>query len=235
MPSSSELSIKICGMRDPQNIEEVASLAPDMMGFIFYPPSKRYVGENFPQELVLRLPSSITRVGVVVNASIDEMLTIVEAYHLDVLQLHGDEKPDVLRALLQVYPSLRLWKAFGIKESSDLAACAQYVGLVEHMLFDTKTKGYGGSGRTFDWSLLQSYPQTLGLSEAANEPESMHPSPGFLLSGGLGLDNLSEVIEFVEATPHCVGVDVNSRVEISPGLKSVEQVKQLIHTLRGEA
>ncbi|TNE43600.1 MAG: phosphoribosylanthranilate isomerase [Deltaproteobacteria bacterium] len=231
MTSSASLSIKVCGLRDPENIRAIADLSPDMMGFIFYPPSKRFVGDVLQPEVVRSLPASIAKVGVFVNATNEEMLQTVARFHLDVLQLHGDETPEQIASLRKLEPKLSIWKAMGIQEPSDLNQAANYQGLCERLLFDTKTSDYGGSGRTFDWSLLQSY---AGASLSVASTTDKAKKAPFFLSGGLGLNNISEAKAFVLATPLCVGVDINSRVEVSPGLKSVEQVKQVIQTLRGE-
>lgn len=230
---TSSLSIKVCGLRDPENIRAIAELSPDMMGFIFYPPSKRFVGDVLRPEVVASLPASIAKVGVFVNASNEEMLHAVERFGLDVLQLHGDEAPEQLASLRKLEPKLSIWKALGVKEASDLEQTREFHGLCERFLFDTKTPGYGGSGQTFDWSLLQTYSEADSFHSVDRRGDEGQSTP-FLLSGGLGPDNLHEVQSFGESTPLCVGVDINSRVEVSPGLKSVEQVKQVIQTLRGE-
>ncbi len=233
MTSSASLSIKVCGLRDPKNIRAIAELAPDMMGFIFFPPSKRFVGDVLPPEFVRSLPASIVKVGVFVNATNEEMLQTVERFHLDVLQLHGDETPEQIASLRKLEPKLSIWKAMGIQEPSDLDQAEHYLGLCEQFLFDTKTSDYGGSGRSFDWSLLQGYANAHASLSVPSTSDETKKTP-FLLSGGLGLGNISEAKAFVLRTPLCVGVDINSRVEVSPGLKSVEQVKQVIQTLRGE-
>ena len=210
--------IKVCGMREPDNIRAIAALQPDAMGFIFYPKSKRYMAETLDPSVVRELPRAIQTVGVFVNASVDEMILQCERYHLSTVQLHGDEAPEQAEQMRTKSPELSIWKAFGLSNDFDFDSLALYEPHCDAFLFDTKTKGYGGSGQTFDWSLLSSY--------RGNVP--------FWLSGGLGPEQVSALVTFAQHNPSLVGVDLNSQLEVAPGLKSVERTQQVLGDLRGE-
>lgn len=201
--------IKVCGMRHAQNIREVEALGIDLMGFIFSPRSKRYVAER-PEYL----PAQCKRVGVFVNADIQFITQHVSDFGLDYVQLHGAETPDQCRQLRKLCPHAGIIKAFSIKNSQSLLPTAQYEGLADYLLFDTPTVLDGGSGRTFDHTLLSHY--------TGHTP--------FLLSGGLSLDNLEQTLQF--SHPMLAGYDLNSRFEIQPALKDPLKLKQYINTIR---
>ena len=168
---------KICGMRDSHNIREVAQLYPDYMGFIFYPLSPRYVGDRIP-EAIGELHSNIIRVGVFVDADFREVRERTESYGLNMVQLHGNESPDVCRSLRKY---VRVIKAVGVYGPDDIeAASVRYEGAVDYLLFDTKTPLYGGSGKHFDWELLNTYRGKIG----------------FFLSGGIGMEDVDRIRRF---------------------------------------
>ena len=198
--------VKVCGMRDAENIREVEALGIDLMGFIFWPKSSRYVSER-----PAYMPQTAKRVGVFVNEDIKQVKRIAEEYSLDVIQLHGSESPDYIRQLGSVCgDTIATVKAFNIATAADLDATKSYEGIVDYFLFDTKTPIPGGSGVQFDWSLLADY---VGQTP-------------FLLSGGIGPDDAERVKTFQH--PKCIGIDLNSRFEISPGLKDVEKLKKFL-------
>ena len=200
------ISVKVCGMRDAENIREVEALGIDLMGFIFWPKSSRYVSER-----PAYMPQTAKRVGVFVNEDIKQVKRIAEEYSLDVIQLHGSESPDYIRQLGSVCgDTIATVKAFNIATAADLDATKSYEGIVDYFLFDTKTPIPGGSGVQFDWSLLADY---VGQTP-------------FLLSGGIGPDDAERVCAF--SHPKCIGIDLNSRFEISPGLKDVEKLKKFL-------
>ena len=200
------ISVKVCGMRDAENIREVEALGIDLMGFIFWPKSSRYVSER-----PAYMPQTAKRVGVFVNEDIKQVKRIAEEYSLDVIQLHGSESPDYIRQLGSVCgDTIATIKAFNIATAADLDATKSYEGIVDYFLFDTKTPIPGGSGVQFDWSLLADY---VGQTP-------------FLLSGGIGPDDVERIKTFQH--PKCIGIDLNSRFEISPGLKDVEKLKKFL-------
>ena len=196
--------IKTCGMRDADNIRAVSELGIDWMGFIFWAPSSRYVSEK-PSFL----PTRQKRVGVFVDARIEEVKSKADEYALDLIQLHGKESPAFCE-WLKANSRQQLIKAFNIATQEDLEETIPYEGLVDYFLFDTKAKMVGGNGTQFDWSVLSAY--------QGNTP--------FLLSGGIGPDDAEKVRNFHH--PQLAGIDLNSRFELSPALKDIEKLKQFI-------
>lgn len=202
----SRLLIKVCGMKQPDNIARVVALGPDLMGFIFYEKSPRYASDLVPA-VVRDLPSAIQKVGVFVNATRETILAKAAAYGLDYVQLHGDESPAFAARLKS--EGLRVIKVFRIAQSlpPDMADFAESAEL---FLFDTETKAYGGSGQKFDWELLR---------------QNEIPRP-YLLSGGIGPDDVERVAQL--GLPGMIGIDLNSRFETAPGMKNIELLAQLI-------
>jgi len=202
--------IKVCGMRDAQNIREVEALGVDMMGFIFYEPSKRNV-----TELPAYLPEKCARVGVFVNAPIDQIVARTKEFGFSFIQLHGDETPaDVLRLRKALgeekIEGVKIARSVAVTSRSQVMKAQIWDGYVDGILFETPTSGYGGSGISFDWSLLSSY----------------HGKTPFFLSGGIGPQSLDELLSFEHE--QWLGIDLNSKFEIEPGLKDVEKLRQFI-------
>ena len=199
--------VKVCGMRDAENIREVEASALDMMGFIFYPKSSRYVSER-----PAYLPTKCKRVGVFVDQPIEEVVQITQDYALDIIQLHGHESTDFIHSLRSLCgDSIAIIKAFNIATKEDLDATTPYEGLVDYFLFDTKCQTVGGSGMHFDWTVLADY--------AGETP--------FLLSGGIGPDDAERIKSFNH--PKCIGIDLNSRFEIEPGIKDIIKLKKFLN------
>ena len=213
-------------MRDPENVTQVSQLDIDLMGFIFYPKSSRYV-QQVPMHAGI-IPDRADRnivsekrckyVGVFVGDMPQNIVTRVYNYHLDYVQLHGDESPvmiDNLKRTLvpDIVPDIKIIKALSIREADDVKRWRQYDGHVDMFLFDTQCKTYGGSGEQFDWSILDSYDGKIP----------------FLLSGGIGPDDAERIKAFHH--PQCVGIDLNSKFEISPALKDVEKLRNFIKNL----
>jgi phosphoribosylanthranilate isomerase len=201
------MKIKVCGMRDPMNIEAVAALRPDYMGFIFYPKSPRYIGET-EKNLV---PENVIKTGVFVNESAEKINELIDRYNFDAIQLHGNESPEFCELFMD---KLTVIKAFGIDKDFDFAQLEPYEVSIDYFLFDTKTDKHGGSGQSFDWSLLDQYQMDIP----------------FFLSGGLSLENLEEVKAIKH--PQFYGVDLNSKFEIEPGLKDIDKLKKAFELLR---
>ena len=197
--------IKVCGMREAENIREVEALGIDMMGFIFWPKSGRYVSEQ-PEYL----PTKCQRVGVFVDEDPGLVKRIANSYGLDYVQLHGSESPAYIFQL----GGLHVIKAFNIATVEDLEQTKTYEGLVDYFLFDTKGKSVGGNGEKFDWSVLEAY----------------NGSTPFLLSGGIGPDDADRVK--ASRHPKCAGIDLNSRFEIAPGLKDVNKLKSFLEKIQ---
>jgi phosphoribosylanthranilate isomerase len=198
------MKIKVCGLKDPENIEAVAALNPDYLGFICYGPSPRYIGQ-LSAETFKKLQINIKKAAVFVNESAQIINSLIQAYNFDVIQLHGDESPEFCSSFRG---GVTVFKAFGLDENFDFGQLDNYVNKVDYFLFDTKTAAYGGSGKTFDWGMLDSYKLSVP----------------FFLSGGISLDNLEEIKKINH--PQFYGLDLNSRFETTPGIKDTGKLKQ---------
>ena len=203
--------IKVCGMKSPENIKEVAALKPDLMGFIFYPKSPRYA-DLLDIEALAALPANIKKIGVFVNESLENILTILYKYKLDGAQLHGAELVGMCHELKSV--GYMVIKAFPVAEAYNFKVTKAYEGVCDYFLFDTKTEAYGGSGLKFNWKMLDEY---IGQTP-------------FLLSGGIAADD-AEAIRKIEH-PLFAGVDLNSKFEVSPGLKNAKLLSTFIGELK---
>ena len=203
------MTIKVCGMREAENIREVEALGIDMMGFIFWPKSKRYVSEK-----PAYLPTKCKRVGVFVDEDIEQVKRIAEDFALDFIQLHGSESPELISHLSPLTSHLSIIKAFNIATAEDLETIKPYEGIVDYFLFDTKATLPGGSGQQFDWSILDAY----------------HGVTPFLLSGGIGPDDAERVKAYYH--PQCAGIDLNSRFEMAPGLKDANKLKEFLEKIQ---
>ena len=196
-------------MRDAENIREVEALGIDLMGFIFWPKSSRYVSER-PSYL----PTQCKRVGVFVNENIGKVEHIAENYALDFIQLHGSESSDFICQLRSLCgDSIAIIKAFNIATTEDLEATKPYEGIVDYFLFDAKAQLPGGNGQQFDWSELTDY---------------VGETP-FLLSGGIGPNDAKRVKAFHHAK--CIGIDLNSKFEDAAALKNIQKLKTFIEQL----
>ncbi|MCS6822964.1 MAG: phosphoribosylanthranilate isomerase [Cytophagaceae bacterium] len=206
------LKLKVCGMRDAQNILEVAScIQPHYMGFIFYEKSKRYVGESFSEEVLSAVSASIKKTGVFVNAPYEYIVNKINRYTLDAVQLHGEEAPDLCARLKA--NGTEIIKVFLLDKDFSFSELEPYEKHCDYYLFDTKTKDYGGSGTSFDWEILKKY-------------KSEKP---FFLSGGIDTD-CAEKLKTLSSLP-LYAIDVNSKFETSPGMKNVEKLKHLVTLL----
>lgn len=202
------IQLKVCGIKFRHNMHKVARLRPDYMGFIFYPKSRRYMADTLTPADLKTLPKKIKKVGVFVDASLEEVIRQARAYALDLLQLHGQESPAYCAELCK--QGFRLIKVFSVgDERFDFAPLEAYKPYVEYFLFDTKGAQPGGNGTTFDWSMLRQYDQDLP----------------FFLSGGVSTENIDQLQSLAYYNIHAV--DVNSRFEIEPGLKDIDKLKAL--------
>lgn len=205
------LKIKICGMREKENIRQVAELNPDMMGFIFYPSSSRYAGKTDP-EILNDLPQKIIKTGVFVNSSFDQIIGTVSKYSLGMVQLHGDETPELCSRIKET--GIPVMKVFSMANDFDFGICRQYISCTDYFLFDTSVSGYGGSGEKFDWEVLDKY-------------TFQHP---FFLSGGISPGDAEKVMSIENGGLR--GIDINSRFETKPGIKDVILIRNFISELR---
>ena len=222
------MKLKVCGMKYIENIQAVAALQPDYLGFIFYENSKR----NF-EGIIPELPKSIKKTGVFVNEYPEILISLVEEYRLDAIQLHGDESLEYVTELQRQLAERRalfieenkhqkkkknkhviadekveVIKVFGIKDAFNFDILKPYLEVVDFFLFDTKGKERGGNGVKFEWAVLEKYP--------FEKP--------FFLSGGIGLQDAEEVQKIINSELPIYALDVNSKFESAPGKKNVKEL-----------
>lgn len=204
------MKLKICGMKYHDNILKVAALKPNYLGFIFYDKSPRFVTEPLPE-----ISKNIKKVGVFVNSTIETIITIINKYDLQAVQLHGQETPEFCQKLEK--KQIEIIKVFSIKDQFDFNQLSAFENLVDYFLFDTKGPNPGGNGYCFDWSILNQY-------------NSKTP---YFLSGGIGLDDIKSIQNFKNspAAQHCFAIDVNSKFELKPAYKDDVKLKQLMQQL----
>lgn len=191
------MKLKICGMKYPENILEVSELLPDYMGFIFWEKSSRYFEGNMPD-----LPKSIKKVGVFVDATLEEISFKIKKYHLDLIQLHGNETLAFCKNLKN--EGVEIIKVFSVNDDFNFDILKPYEGVCDYFLFDTKGKLPGGNGIAFNWEVLQKYNST--------KP--------FFLSGGVGIDEIESVKQLLKTDLPIYAIDINSKFEVQPGLKN---------------
>ncbi len=199
--------VKVCGMRDAENIREVEALGVDWMGFVFHRTSPRFVGE-----LPDYLPQRAKRVGVFVDETEEQIMETVQLFRLDMVQLHGHETPDFCSRIRS--KGLKVIKAINVQNRLPSEEVSFYEGACDYFLFDTKTPLPGGSGQKFDWSSLSAYRGTTP----------------FLLSGGISPDDADRVEAFVHE--RCIGIDLNSRFETSPAYKDIHLLQSFIDKIK---
>lgn len=210
MTNKSNLIIKVCGMRDADNIQAVDSLAPvDWMGFIFYPPSPRFVSHR-----PAVMPNRCKRAGVFVDAATEEIIDHQSLYSLDIIQLHGHETGDYCRQLRSTLPEgTSIIKTVQVFSPDDILQTAPFEGLTDFLLFETRCDSYGGSGQQFDWDMLHLYQGTTP----------------FILSGGIGPSDTAKVQAF--SHPMLAGIDLNSKFETAPAVKDIQTLTSFIDSL----
>lgn len=194
-------------MRDSENIRAIEQTKADLMGFIFHPKSPRFVA-SLPEYM----PKKQKRVGVFVNASLEQILAKAQKFSLEYIQLHGDEPPAFCSELKN--RGLKVIRAQRIANADDIIRAESY-NMADLMIFDTKTELYGGSGKKFNWQLLENYKGCVP----------------FLLSGGIRSDTFEEIKVFFH--PQFAGIDLNSGFEISPALKDVGKLNNFIEKIKG--
>jgi phosphoribosylanthranilate isomerase len=204
------IKLKICGMKEARNIEEVCRVNTEFMGFIFYKKSPRYVGEHF--NLSREFPKTIKKVGVFVNETVQEIIRQANRLKLNVIQLHGDETEQQCRDLRE--NGFKVIKVFSVDDQFNFEKTQNYKNLVDYFLFDTKGKYFGGNATTFDWTLLKKYDQEIP----------------FFLSGGITSSNVHQLVGLKGMNIHAI--DVNSGVESQPGFKDIKKINELIEELK---
>lgn len=200
-------------MKHPDNINALAHLPIDYMGMVFYAPSPRNNINGNP-EMLEALPATIKKTGVFVDESREVIKKHIRQYNLEAVQLHGTETPAQCQSIKQNFPFLEIIKAFSIANADDFERTKQYEGTCDYFLFDTKTPQHGGSGKKFDWQLLDNY----------------NGNTLFFLSGGISVDDIDSIKAL--SHPNLYALDLNSKFETEPGLKDIELLKRMIRSLR---
>jgi phosphoribosylanthranilate isomerase len=201
------MKLKVCGLKYSDNIRQIAELNPDYMGFIFYEGSKRFVGEDF---VMPEISTEIKRSGVFVNAPEDYILALVKKHKLNLVQLHGDERPEFCA---QIAKHVDVVKSFGVDENFDLKILDDYKAHCSFFLFDNKAESFGGRAKPFNWELLKDYDNSVP----------------FFIAGGMDLEKFRKV-EALKLNVY--GIDVNSRMEIKPGYKDIIKIIQIKNNIR---
>ena len=210
------MRVKVCGMTDLDQVNQLNDMGVEFCGFIFYPKSPRYVFKHMPAVTIKKIKGNINKVGVFVNADVEDVLQTVDDCGLYLVQLHGDESP---RACEKIADYVSVIKAFRLGEGDNILwKIKDYQDVVDMFLFDTEGVGYGGTGKKFNWEAL--------LNLNINKP--------FFLSGGIQPDDAEILKEF---SKNAVGmdlfaVDINSKFEISPGYKDMEKVRTFVSQLK---
>lgn len=207
------MKLKVCGLKEEENIKSVLACEPDLIGFIFYDKSPRFIKE-LDADFVRNISQS-KKVGVFVNESESVILNKVKEYKLDYVQLHGDESPMFCEDIRKHIPVI---KAFRIDNDFNFDLLLDYINCCDYFLFDSNTKAYGGSGESFNHKKLEEY----------------NLSKPFFLSGGIDEVILSETEELKKRFPQLFALDVNSRFEISAGIKDTERIKSFSKKLKDE-
>lgn len=206
------MELKVCGITTLYDVRELIKLQVSRLGFIFYSQSKRFVHGNGIEEALKLVPAHIRKTGVFVNSPLNLVEQSIAQYQLDSIQLHGDESPAFCRYFST---KTEVIKALPIRDKSAFETAGLYLDACHLFLFDTPGETYGGTGKTFNWQWLDAY--------KLNKP--------FYLSGGISLENFEEIKKITHE--QLIGIDVNSKFEIQPGIKDIEKIKQLVNLING--
>ncbi|PXY02389.1 tryptophan synthase subunit beta [Marinifilum breve] len=205
------MKIKVCGLKYSKNIKELVKLPIDYAGFIFYPKSPRYVGDEFDPAIPAIFPESTRKVGVFVNEELDALLAKGKKYKLDAMQLHGGESAEYCKKVKAA--GFEVIKAFQMNDSFQFNTLNEYENACDFFLFDTKTENYGGSGRKFNWKVLENYKGTTP----------------FFLSGGIGVQDAEQIKELQHDKLYAL--DLNSGFELQPARKNADQLEIFLNKL----
>jgi phosphoribosylanthranilate isomerase len=197
--------LKICGNSEVEKVKFICEqkFRPDFLGFVFYEKSPRYVSQKLAREFAKLVPSEIKKVAVTVNASLEELGKIVDALQADIIQLHGDESAEFVTQVKEKL-GLPVMKAFQIETEEDLQQINNYDA--DYFLLDKKSKSYGGSGESFNWSILKDF--------KCNVP--------CFLAGGVNVENLHQLFQTGLAC------DVSGGLELQKGIKDVRKIEEFL-------
>ncbi|MGE5107982.1 MAG: phosphoribosylanthranilate isomerase [Sphingobacteriales bacterium] len=210
------MRVKVCGMTQLSQVEELASMGITFAGFIFYPKSPRYVFKSLTITEIKKI-SNINKVGVFVNAPVEEVIHMVDECRLSMVQLHGDETPKYCEKIADY---VSVVKAFRISDDDNIEWMIRpYMDVCDMFMFDTLGAGYGGTGKKFNWDLLKNV--------AIDKP--------FFLSGGIEPGDETKLKFFAQepVAKALFAVDINSKFETSPGVKDMKLVKEFMRNLNG--
>jgi phosphoribosylanthranilate isomerase len=213
------MRIKVCGMTQVQQVKQLDELGVEFAGFIFYPKSPRYVFKHIPAIEIKRIKGNINKVGVFVNADANEIFRTIDDCGLYVVQLHGDETP---RFCETISDYITVVKAFRLSETDNIEWMVKdYQDVVDMFLFDTEGAGYGGTGKKFNWDKLK----------------GMNIRKPFFLSGGIEPNDVTMIKDFTKepVAKNLFSLDINSKFEISPGVKDMDLVKQFVDALKSNS
>ncbi len=210
------MRIKVCGMTLPEQVNALDEMGVDFAGFIFYPKSPRYMAQKISPEKMRHIKGRIAKVGVFVNMPYDELMRTVESYRLDMVQLHGDETPFFCEKISNYVTVI---KAFRLSDNDPIDWITRpFHDSTDMFMFDTMGSGYGGTGKKFDWNVLK----TANIDKL------------FFLSGGIEQGDESKLREFAaeDAGKKLFSIDINSRFEMSAGVKNMEKIKQFVNAVK---
>lgn len=207
-----EMKIKVCGMRQGQNIKALGKLKPDYMGLIFYPKSSRFVNNDKAVSILKAIPAKTEKVGVFVNEHLLQIIETCNLFNIRTIQLHGDENPKYCEDLKSL--GFTIIKAFGISEHFNFEILEKYKACSDFFLFDTQSKNYGGTGIKFDWTVLQKYDNDKPI----------------FLSGGIGPEDTESVLSIKDLNLHAL--DLNSKFELEPGIKDITRLEIFLQKIR---
>ena len=209
------MKIKVCGNTLPHQVNALDDIGVTFAGFIFYSRSPRYMATKMSPEKIRQIKGKIIKVGVFVNPTYDELMKTVDDYRLDMVQLHGDESPKFCDKIADY---ISVIKAFRLSDNDSIMHMTQsYMEICDFFMFDTLGAGYGGTGKKFDWTILQ---------------KSVPVKPYFL-SGGIEPGDEKSLEEFIgtAAGEKLFAIDINTKFEIGPGVKDVNSIKKFAENL----
>lgn len=209
------MNIKVCGITSMKQLQQLDGLDIDYAGLNFYKGSPRYVNDKISKSEIKEADFDIKKVGVFVDSGYDDIMKIIEDYGLDIVQLHGNETPDLCSELAEEIEVIKAFRLGGNKKGVD-EIVKDYDDVCDYYLFDAggQKETLGGTGVKFDWNIL--------LKAKIEKP--------FFLSGGIGPDDVAKIKAFKH--PDFFAIDINSRFETAPGVKDMAKLLKFLKELR---
>jgi phosphoribosylanthranilate isomerase len=210
------MNIKVCGITQFKQLQQLEALNIDFAGLIFYKDSPRYMGDKITGKQIKDADFDIKKVGVFVDPGYSELLDAIDEYGLDIVQLHGNEKPEMCEELSAEVEVIKAFRIPGDKAIDIDEMVTDYDAVCDYYLFDTAglKESFGGTGQQFDWGILK--------KAKIEKP--------FFLSGGIGPDDAAKVKAFTH--PDFFAIDVNSKFELSPGLKDMAAILKFLQAFK---